>query len=63
VEIKGFLTIFADPGPYLWLTDLDPGDPKTYGSYGSGTLGLSIRGLDGFHFGHHRVLLTTIAAI
>jgi hypothetical protein len=29
-----------DPDPYLCLTDpeANPGDPKTYGSYGSGTL-------------------------
>jgi hypothetical protein len=41
VEIKVLLTIFAwwwkDPDPYIWLTDLDPGGPKIYGS-GSGTL-------------------------
>ncbi len=46
VEIEGFLTILAwrweapdpDPNldPYVRLTD--PGGPKTYGSYGSGTL-------------------------
>jgi len=36
-----FLTIFAwwykDPDPYLWQMDPDPGGPKTYGSYGSGS--------------------------
>ncbi len=26
-----------DPDPYLWLMDPDPGSPKTYGSYGSGS--------------------------
>jgi hypothetical protein len=48
VKIKAFLTIFAwwqkdqdpNPDPFLWLTD--PGGPKTYGSYGSGTLDGSI---------------------
>ncbi len=46
VEIRVFLTIFAwwwkdpDPDPYLWLTDpdADPGGPKTYGSYKSGSV-------------------------
>jgi hypothetical protein len=43
---QGFLTSFAwwwkDPDLnrdlYLWLTDPDPGGPKTYGSYRFGTL-------------------------
>jgi hypothetical protein len=45
-EIKVFLIIFAwwwkdpEPDPYLWLTD--PDGPKTYGSYGSGTLAKTI---------------------
>ncbi len=39
----GFLTSFArwlkdpDPGPYLVQMDPEPGGPKTYGSYGSGS--------------------------
>ncbi len=47
LEMKVFLTIFAyddkdpdtEPDPYLWLADpnADPGDPKTYLSYGSGS--------------------------
>jgi hypothetical protein len=28
--------------PYLWLMDPDPGGPKTYGFYGSGSATLSI---------------------
>jgi hypothetical protein len=36
VEIKVFLTIFAwwwdNPDPHIWLTDPDPGGPKTCGS-------------------------------
>jgi hypothetical protein len=37
VKIKVLLTIFAwwwkDPDLYIWLTDLDPRGPKTYGSW------------------------------
>ncbi len=29
-----------DPDPYLCLIDPDPGGPKTYGSYGSGSVTL-----------------------
>jgi hypothetical protein len=40
-EIKDFLNIFAWwwKDPHLWLTDpdADPGGPKTYGSYRSGS--------------------------
>ncbi len=55
LEIKDFLTIFAwwwkDPEPdpaqdsFLWLTDpdADPGGPKTYGSYGSGSATLVVQ--------------------
>jgi hypothetical protein len=32
----------SDPGPYLKLTDPDPGGPKTYGSYKSGSATLLI---------------------
>ncbi len=34
-----------DPDPYWWLKDpdADPGGPKTYGSYGSGTLAVRIQ--------------------
>ncbi len=53
VEMKVFLPVFAwwwkDPDlePYLWLTDPDPGDPKTYGS-GSGTLVLAQMQINNF---------------
>ncbi len=54
-ENKVFLTIFGwlwkdpDPNPSLWLTDPDPGGPKTYGSYGSRTGTLVL--------GKHKLLL------
>ncbi len=32
-----------DPDPYHVLMDPDPGDPKTYGSYGPGSATLVIR--------------------
>jgi hypothetical protein len=32
------LMIEWDPEPYLWLMDTEPGGPKTYGSYGYGSV-------------------------
>ncbi len=40
--LNTFLRIGKDPDPYLWLTDPEPGGPKTYGASGSGTLVSSI---------------------
>ncbi len=31
------IEVSGDPEPYLVLMDPDPGGPKTYGSYGSGS--------------------------
>ncbi len=35
--LNTFLRKGKDPDPFLWLTDPDPGDPKTCGSCGSGS--------------------------
>jgi hypothetical protein len=56
VEILVFLTIFAwrwkdpDPDPYLWLTDPDPGGPKSYGSGPEHWLLLNPYVVSGFFF-------------
>jgi hypothetical protein len=61
VGINFFLTIFAwwqkDPGPYLWLEDLDPGGPKTCGTNGSGS-GTLLQ-TDSPHFSENRFLDNT----